>query len=176
MPDDTEGAGGDSPAPQEPKVRRISIKTPRKKAKAPRPETEPEMEVASEEFDPTPPPDAGKTLTEPSGDAAKRKNRRRKGKAKTKAAESEEILAESKAQETPEQVDRQPQRSEHPPQPQKPRHKPDPEKVAKNAWKIFLAEVSEEGVALIGDNDARELARRCFRLSEIFLEEEARRR
>ncbi|MFM2198521.1 MAG: hypothetical protein RLZZ505_1953 [Verrucomicrobiota bacterium] len=61
------------------------------------------------------------------------------------------------------------------PQSQKPRRKLDPEKVAKNAWKIFLAEVSEEGVALISDNDARELARRCFRLSEIFLEEEDKR-
>ena len=61
------------------------------------------------------------------------------------------------------------------PQPNTPGSKPDREKVAKNAWKIFLAEVSEEGVALIGDNDARELARRCFRLSEIFLEEEHKR-
>lgn len=58
---------------------------------------------------------------------------------------------------------------------QKQRSRPDPDKIAKNAWKIFLAEVSEEGVALIGDNDARELARRCFRLAEIFLEEEGRR-
>ena len=28
---------------------------------------------------------------------------------------------------------------------------------------------------VFGDNDARELARRCFRLSEIFLEEEEKR-
>ena len=59
--------------------------------------------------------------------------------------------------------------------PQKQRSRPDPDKISKNAWKIFLAEVSEEGVALIGDNDARELSRRCFRLAEIFLEEEGRR-
>ena len=66
-----------------------------------------------------------------------------------------------------------PQYKQQPPLP--PRRKPDPDKVAKNAWKIYLAEVSEEGVALIGDSDARELARRCFRLSEIFLEEAERR-
>ncbi|MCX6847220.1 MAG: hypothetical protein NTU84_11850 [Verrucomicrobia bacterium] len=54
--------------------------------------------------------------------------------------------------------------------------KVDAEQLAKFAWKIYLAEVSEEGVALIGDNDARELSRRCFRLAEIFLEEQARRR
>ncbi len=52
----------------------------------------------------------------------------------------------------------------------------DAEQLAKFAWKIYLAEVSEEGVALVGDNDARELSRRCFRLAEIFLEEQARRR
>ncbi|MBB5352001.1 hypothetical protein HNR46_002242 [Haloferula luteola] len=55
----------------------------------------------------------------------------------------------------------------HPPQ----RPTLDPEQVAKKAWKIFLAEVSEEGLALINDNDARELSRRSFRLAELFLEE-----
>lgn len=48
--------------------------------------------------------------------------------------------------------------------------------LSKLAWKIYLAEVSEEGVALIGDNDAKELSRRCFRLAEIFMEEQTRRR
>jgi len=42
------------------------------------------------------------------------------------------------------------------------------------AWKIYLAEVSEEGIALINDSDAREIARRCFRLAAIFLDEQAR--
>lgn len=56
-----------------------------------------------------------------------------------------------------------------------PRPKLDGEEVAKKAWKIFLAEVSEEGLALIGDQDARELSRRSFRLAEIFLEEASRR-
>ena len=59
---------------------------------------------------------------------------------------------------------------------QQPRLKLDPESVAKLAWKIYLAEVSEEGVALIGDSDAKELSRRCFRLAEIFVEEQSRRR
>lgn len=56
-----------------------------------------------------------------------------------------------------------------------PRPKLDPELVAKKAWKIFQAEVGEEGLALIDDHDAREISRRCFRLAEIFLEEAARR-
>lgn len=59
-------------------------------------------------------------------------------------------------------------------QPQRP--KLDADMVSKLAWKIYLAEVSEEGVALIGDNDAKELSRRCFRLAEIFTEEHAKRR
>jgi hypothetical protein len=46
--------------------------------------------------------------------------------------------------------------------------------LCKKAWDIYLAEVSEEGVELFPDNDARELARRSFRLSEIFLLEELR--
>lgn len=56
-----------------------------------------------------------------------------------------------------------------------PRPKLDPDLVAKKAWKIFQAEVGEEGLALIDDHDAREISRRCFRLAEIFLEEAARR-
>lgn len=64
----------------------------------------------------------------------------------------------------------------HRQQPHAPRVKHDPELLAKHAWKIYLAEVSEEGVALVGDNDAKELSRRCFRLAEIFLDEQARRR
>lgn len=56
------------------------------------------------------------------------------------------------------------------------RAKTDPELLTKMAWKIYLAEVSEEGVALIGDADAKDLSRRCFRLAEIFIEEQSRRR
>ncbi len=56
-----------------------------------------------------------------------------------------------------------------------PRTRLDAGQVAKKAWKIFLAEVGEEGLALINDHDAREISRRSFRLAEIFLEEEARR-
>jgi hypothetical protein len=55
-----------------------------------------------------------------------------------------------------------------------PRNSANPEVLAKKAWKIFLAEVSEEGVALISDHDARELSKRCFRLAEIFIEEQGR--
>jgi hypothetical protein len=62
---------------------------------------------------------------------------------------------------------------QQPPQ-SRPKHEPDA--MAKLAWKIYLSEVSEEGVALIGDNDAKELARRCFRLAEIFLDEQGKRR
>lgn len=49
----------------------------------------------------------------------------------------------------------------------------DDKKVAKRAWKIFLGEVGEEGLALIADKDARELARRSLRVAEIYSREEA---
>lgn len=57
----------------------------------------------------------------------------------------------------------------------RPRVALDREEVASKAWKIFKAEVGEEGLALVDDHDARELSRRSFRLAEIFLEEAARR-
>jgi hypothetical protein len=64
----------------------------------------------------------------------------------------------------------------HPRPAQQARVKLDPESVSKLALKIYLSEVSEEGVALISDSDAKELTHRCFRLAEIFMEEQARRR
>lgn len=69
-------------------------------------------------------------------------------------------------------------RQSHPQAQHAPQSRPrlDPDLLAKFAWKIYLAEVSEEGVALVGDSDAKELSRRCFRLAEIFMEEQARRR
>jgi hypothetical protein len=107
----------------------------------------------------------------------KRKRRRKKGKGggqspANAAAENESPDESSDAPSTA--VTQQPQQQPRQNQPQ--RVKVDAEQLAKFAWKIYLAEVSEEGVALIGDNDARELSRRCFRLAEIFLEEQARRR
>ncbi|QTN33411.1 hypothetical protein HZ994_14160 [Akkermansiaceae bacterium] len=145
MPEDTQ------PSPEKPKVRRVSNKNPKQ---SPDPSGKPEAPETAEV-------------------AKKKSRRRRKGKspreedvlvAEETSATVEGKLPEGKAETSGGQRPQQP-----------PRRKPDPEKIAKNAWKIFLAEVSEEGVALIGDNEARELARRCFRLSEIFLEEAGRR-
>lgn len=62
-----------------------------------------------------------------------------------------------------------------PPRQQGPRVQLDLDDLAKKAWKIFQSEVAEEGMALIGDHDARELSRKSFRLAEIFLEEQSRR-
>jgi len=170
--DDT---GSDEPA-REPKVRRISSKPPRKAAGTESSPKEPAAEAIPE------------TDTAPKAD---QKRRRRRGKGKSGHKDSDPATAQEPvsveetiplATEIPEPhpgKKQQPEARDKPqdnrPQPHKHRRKPDAGKVAKNAWKIFLAEVSEEGVALIGDNDARELARRCFRLSEIFLEEEDKR-
>lgn len=176
MPEQTEAAPDE--AAREPKVRRISNKNPRKVSGE---DTAPKEEntVSAPDTDNSPNP------------GQKRSNRRRRGKGKSGQKETDQPPAdEPSVEETisllPEEPEPRPEKKDKPepprdkpqenrPQPQKPRRKLDPDKVAKNAWKIFLAEVSEEGVALIADNDARELARRCFRLSEIFLEEEDRR-
>lgn len=140
-----------------------------------------------------PEPDAPATGgTGQQGEGGKRKRRRRKGKGQGNGQQNggqqpvEEVHAlapgDSKpadAEKGTEQSEQRPRPQHNPqqhqqPQPQRPRI--DPEVLAKKAWKIYLAEVSEEGVALIGDNDARELSRRCFKLAEIFVEEQLRRR
>lgn len=59
------------------------------------------------------------------------------------------------------------------PQADEPRVDFDRKIVAKRAWKIFLGEVGEEGLSLIADNDARELARRSIKIAEIYTREEA---
>ena len=142
---------------------------PAEAAPAPADAPEPSSHDATEESA----PDSAVDATEPaSGDwpepatseggtagESKRKRRRKKKGGQQQAAENAPAA--------------QPENNEAPRAP-RPQH--DPDHLAKNAWKIYLAEVSEEGVALVGDNDARELARRCFRLAEIFMDEQARRR
>ena len=112
-------------------------------------------------------------------EVAKRKRRRKKGKgggAQNTAQLSEPEAVPETAREAAADVTPSPAVTPRPAAAPQPRPKLDPESVAKLAWKIYLAEVSEEGVALIGDNDAKELSRRCFRLAEIFVEEQTRRR
>lgn len=114
-------------------------------------------------------------------DAGKRnKRRRRKGKGGGQSSPAESPSASEQSAADPTGQTGEPALAT-PPQPRKPQQHPprpkaDPELLAKFAWKIYLAEISEEGVALVGDNDARDLARRCFRLAEIFLDEQTRRR
>ena len=187
-----------------PRARRISNPRPKKVAKeaAPAKVAAPEpapvaAEVASIPFPstsrreerPEAPSQGGNDWPEPEGESgggsssqsesSKRKRRRRKGKGQGNSPHNN--AGESSTEEAPAAVvseanspesDLRP-RPQHPPQP---RAKIDPELLTKMAWKIYLAEVSEEGVALIGDNDAKDLSRRCFRLAEIFIEEQARRR
>ena len=113
-------------------------------------------------------------------ESAKRKRRRRKGKGQGGGPQNvvEPLSEESQLLASPELKSAEPALEQRPrPQAQQPpRPKIDPELLTKMAWKIYLAEVSEEGVALIGDNDAKDLSRRCFRLAEIFIEEQMRRR
>jgi hypothetical protein len=145
-----------TPLPKPSKARKTVAKKAAKVAKTPKAEIEIKSEVPREEFVAESSPDSATPSSEP-----KRKNRRRRSKNKSKI----------------ENPEARPSDGSVPAQPtaQKPRPKLDSGRIAKNAWKIYLAEISEEGVALIGDNDARELARRCFRLAELFLEEEDRR-
>lgn len=117
-------------------------------------------------------------------ESAKRKRRRRKGKGQGNGPQNagESLSEEAHSVSAPEPKSAEPAQEQRPrphqgtPAQQPPRPKIDPELLTKMAWKIYLAEVSEEGVALIADNDAKDLSRRCFRLAEIFIEEQTRRR
>lgn len=115
-------------------------------------------------------------------ETTKRKRRRRKGKGQSAGSQNagapngDEVQAVVEPKLNEAHQEQRPRPAPGPqPQPQQ-RPKIDPELLTKMAWKIYLAEVSEEGVALIGDADAKDLSRRCFRLAEIFIEEQARRR
>lgn len=52
----------------------------------------------------------------------------------------------------------------------------DPDELNRRAWKIFLGEVTEEGLALMDDRTAAEASRRAFKVAEIFLLEAVRHR
>jgi hypothetical protein len=112
-----------------------------------------------------------------SSEGKRKRRRKKKGNKNHNAAAADEGGAQQPQPAQPQAQSprpaHQPQSQQHPQQ--QPRTQVDPTTLAKRAWKIFLAEVSEEGVSLISDHDARELSKRCFRLAELFLEEESRR-
>jgi hypothetical protein len=161
---------------------------PQKALKRVQSESSRKVESASVEND-WPEPDAASAGSQGPSEANKRKRRRRKGKGKSDGGQQsgvhphEQINADhsDETQQTlvsaprpaavPQQI-KAPQSQ----QSQNQRARVDPEMITKMAWKIYLAEISEEGIALIGDNDAKDLSRRCFRLAEIFTEEQSRRR
>jgi hypothetical protein len=169
-----------------------AVGIPAATALAPVMEHEEPTEVSTHTDGEWPEPDAASTGGSGSpSESTKRKRRRRKGKGQNSAQQnlvgpvSEEVISqtvsESKAIEiSPDQRASRPNQQPHPQShsQQQPSQRPkvDPELLTKMAWKIYLAEVSEEGVALIGDSDAKDLSRRCFRLAEIFVEEQMRRR
>ncbi|MEX1116055.1 MAG: hypothetical protein WEB53_12445 [Akkermansiaceae bacterium] len=176
---------GESAAVKEEKAAPISVEP----TQAPVPEPVNEFKPASSDAD-WPEPEAASTGNSAQGEGAKRKRRRRKGKGQGAPQAAAPFGAENSAGQTqdlsepfeqapgpPRPAAPQPtMKPPAPPQPAPPRPRIDPELLTKMAWKIYLAEVSEEGVALIGDNDAKDLSRRCFRLAEIFIEEQTRRR
>ncbi|MEI8037084.1 MAG: hypothetical protein WCJ14_01725 [Verrucomicrobiota bacterium] len=183
-------SSNDPAAAGAPRARRISTPRPRKPAKDTPPAAAlPDFSVAA----PLPPqvaesqpqrtdwpePDAASPGAAGPAEHAKRKRRRKKGKGNAPqpqlAGQDEEPFPLEPGEPAPPAAVPAPHG-----QPAHPGHAPrvriDPEVLATRAWKIYLSEVSEEGVALVGDNDAKDLARRCFRLAEIFIEEQARHR
>jgi hypothetical protein len=206
MSDETTASPENSPDPtagNAPRVRRISTPRPKKVAKksgavksaaadavqevvsipfpsAPKREEPIEESAPAGDDWPENEADSGGGSPSQTTESAKRKRRRRKGKGQgngpQNAAESSSEESQSVAAPEPNSAAPDHEQRPRPQAHQTPRPKIDPELLTKMAWKIYLAEVSEEGVALIGDNDAKDLSRRCFRLAEIFIEEQTRRR
>lgn len=204
MSDETESSPEISPKPSAestPRARKAATPRPKKAAKSAPPAKEVVVSIVEETPAPSPaaeapeaPSPAGGEWPEPEApstggapaqsESGKRKRRRRKGKGQSSSAPNAggpqnddfqpSAASEPKSAEAPREQGPRP--NPQPQQSQPSRAKIDPELLAKMAWKIYLAEVSEEGVALIGDNDAKDLSRRCFRLAEIFIEEQSRRR
>jgi hypothetical protein len=202
MSDETQSSPEIPPSPEVasvPRARRVSTPRPKKAAKSESPE-EATAQIPSIPFPSAPEPDdvsdapspAGNDWPEPEAEStgtqsqpeigSKRKRRRRKGKGQSAGplnggGPSTEDVYTLATPESTKSTEAPHDQRPRPPQPQQ-QHRPkvDPELLTKMAWKIYLAEVSEEGVALIGDNDAKDLSRRCFRLAEIFIEEQTRRR
>jgi hypothetical protein len=187
-----ENSATSSEAGKSPRGRRTSTPRPKKVAKsAPTPPVAvesasqvakfpefPEASEAPSSRSDWPEPEAASSGDSSSPEKTKRKRRRKKGKGHAVQNAAPQVEEESNAQAADEasespspQAKAQPVRLH-----QAPHSKHDAEMLAKCAWKIYLAEISEEGVALVGDHDAKELSRRCFRLAEIFMEEQARRR
>ena len=173
----------DNAAPAETPAAKTARKRPsvRKTAKA-RPAAETDAAPAAEapaarEAAPAPEPAPERTPSasagEPGGNSKKRR-RRKKKHGKQPQQQSQHPHAVAPHGEAP--ATAQPaEQASTPMMHATPRPKLDSDLVARKAWKIFQAEVGEEGLALIDDHDAREISRRCFRLAEIFLEEAARR-
>ncbi|MGJ8695013.1 MAG: hypothetical protein ACSHYF_01735 [Verrucomicrobiaceae bacterium] len=59
-------------------------------------------------------------------------------------------------------------------EPSKPKQPVDEDHLKKKAWKIYLSEVTEEGLALLDDAGLRAFARGSFQAARVFLEEEQR--
>lgn len=171
-----------------PPARKTATRRPKKTVTPIEPATTETAAPPTEDPQPSDPPEvAGGEWPEPEaessgGDSAKpevgkRKRRRRKGKGQAPQAENSVGSQSEDAQPGgTKPADAAKEQAPRPTPPPQPRSKIDPEHLAKMAWKIYLAEVSEEGVALISDSDAKDLSRRCFRLAEIFIEEQFRRR
>ncbi len=128
---------------------------------------------------PAPPPPNDRDAQRREQEAARREQeaQRREADRQRREQERERREAERKERERRDQERRDQQRRE---QERRERERLqelrnlDIDSICGKAWDIYSAEVKEEGVELFPDNDARELAKRSFRLAEIFLLEEVR--
>ncbi|WP_193211548.1 hypothetical protein [Luteolibacter marinus] len=162
----------DAPAPREESSAAAEASTPAPAAEAPEARPEPVDDAPVEgSSDPEPIPFFSESPQgDPPGNNKKRRRRKKKSGQSQQGQHPHAVAPSADGHKEPGDTS-----APAPVMHAAPRPKLDPEEVAKKAWKMFQAEVGEEGLALIDDNDAREVTRRCFRLAEIFLEEAARR-
>ena len=152
-----ESAPEPSPAPAKPEP----VAPKQEAAPTPRPEQAPKPEANVVDYEDRPeveaaslPPAPGFAVPETVGGNEGGNGRRKRRRNRNRRGNGEQ----------------QPQQQQ---QPREPRVAP--EALFRCAWKIFLGEVTEEGLALMDDRTAREASARAFRVAEIFLQESGRR-
>lgn len=162
-----------APAAAEARPQRTRVRTRTRVAKsntAPRPQEtpaapqpEPAPAPMAEEFIPEPaepanlPPAPGFAAPETvgGGEGGSNGGRRKRRRNRNRRGNNEGAQPQQQAQQNP---------------------KVDADELVRRAWKIYLGEVTEDGLALMDDRTAAEAARRAFRVAELFLIEASRHR
>ncbi len=90
--------------------------------------------------------------------------------ASEKASSKPSNEKEEFSQDSSQQQESQGRRPRRPRSGKKKNYKVNPQELSDKSWQVFLAEVSEEGLSLVGAKEAQEVARKSLEVTKIYLE------